>query len=91
MDVDELYDPVRTVYHRKVAGRFTGRPKARREIAMGLGFLALAAVFIGVFIGYDASHQLKWLWGYIVGFKFAILAANFPIRGSAGWLESHGK
>jgi hypothetical protein len=49
----------------------------------GWVLFALAAIFIG----YDVTHQLKWLWGYILRFKFAVLATNFLIRGSAGWLE----
>ena len=86
----EIYDhhgksgpPVATVYESSVRGRYEGIEYARRNTAIGVLLLALAAAFIV----YDARHDLVWLWGYIVGLKLLIIGSVFLVRGTAGIIE----
>jgi hypothetical protein len=44
-----------------------------------------------VFVVYDVSHHLQWLWGYIIGLKLFVTGVLFLVRGIAGWWEFRGE
>ena len=86
----EVYDhegksgePIRTIYHPATRGKYEGVPLARRQTGFGLLLLAVAMVFVA----YDAAHDLRWMWGYIVGLKLTVIGGSFLIRGLAGLYE----
>src|SRR5215831_6134451 len=58
-------EPIRTVYEPSVRGKYEGLPLAKRSTGVGLALLAAATLFVI----YDAKHDLRWMWGYIVGLK----------------------
>jgi hypothetical protein len=76
-------EPIRTVYEPSVRGKYEGLPPAKRSTGIGLLLLAAATVFVI----YDAKHDLRWMWGYIVGLKLAIIGGSYLVRGVAGLLE----
>ncbi len=87
----EIYDhsgkagePLRTVYEPSVRGKYEGRPRARKEMWIGVGILAVASVFIA----YDVKRDLTWLWGYIIGLKLSIIGGAFLVRGISRYLEA---
>jgi hypothetical protein len=76
-------EPLRTVYEPSVQGKYEGFPWARREASIGLSLVAVAALFIV----YDARHDLRWMWGYIIGAKLLIVGGGYLVRGAAGLYE----
>ncbi len=76
-------DPLRVIYEPSVRGKYEGRPYAKREAFWGL---LLASCGTG-FIVYDARHDLKWMWGYLIGMKLFIVGGSFLVRGLVGLYE----
>lgn len=76
-------DPVQVIYNSSVAGKYTGRPFARREALQGAALWLCAAIFIGV----DIHHHLAWMWGYVIGLKLLIIGTAFLVRGLVGMYE----
>jgi hypothetical protein len=76
-------EPVRTVYEPSVRGLYEGLPWAKREASIGA---SLFSVGIALII-YDARHDLRWMWGYIIGAKLLIIGGSFLVRGIAGICE----
>jgi hypothetical protein len=76
-------EPLRTVYEPSVRGRYEGLPWAKRETRIGLSLVSIGVLFII----YDARHDLRWMWGYIIGAKFLIIGGSFLVRGLAGLYE----
>jgi hypothetical protein len=76
-------DPVQVIYNAAVAGKYTGRPFARREAWQGAALWLCAAVFIAV----DIHHDLAWIWGYVIGVKLLIVGTAFLVRGLVGLYE----
>jgi hypothetical protein len=90
----EIYDhdgkanePLRTVYHPKVRGKYEGLEFARRETFWG------ALVFVcGVgFVAADFARDLRWIWGYIIGVKCMLVGGAFLVRGLVGLYEYRGE
>jgi hypothetical protein len=76
-------EPIRTIYEPSVRGKYEGMPLAKRSIGIGLLLLAGASAFVVC----DARHDLRWMWGYIVGLKLAIVGGSYLVRGIAGYFE----
>ena len=76
-------EPLRTVYEASVRGKYEGLPFAKRETAIGLAVIFVASLFII----YDARHDLRWMWGYIIGAKLLIIGGSYLVRGVAGIFE----
>jgi hypothetical protein len=86
----EIYDsegkskpPRDVIYDSSVRDRFVGPVHARR---MALGGAALACVGL-TFVGIDASRDLAWIWGYVIGLKCLLLGGVFLSRGFIEWRE----
>jgi hypothetical protein len=77
-------EPLRTVYDASVRGKYEGLPVAKRETAIGVALIFVASLFII----YDALHDLRWMWGYIIGAKLLIIGGSYLVRGTA-WLLEH--
>lgn len=76
-------EPIRTIYDPSVRGKYEGIPLAKRSTWIGIALLAGASLFIV----YDARHDLRWMWGYIIGLKLAIVGGSYLVRGVAGLFE----
>ena len=86
----EIYDhtgksgePLQVVYEPSVRGKYVGRPFAKREALRGMAILA-AGIF---FIVLDVRHDLRWMWGYILGLKLTVVGGSFTARGLIGLYE----
>jgi len=86
----EIYDhegksnpPLRALYHPSVRGRYAGKGYAKRETLQGAAALTAGIVFIAI----DASRDLAWFWGYILGIKLTIVGVAFLVRGLTGRYE----
>jgi hypothetical protein len=78
-------EPIRTVYESSVRGRYEGLPWAKRQAAIGATIISVGIALIV----YDARHELRWMWGYIIGAKLLIIGGSFLVRGIAGICEHH--
>jgi hypothetical protein len=76
-------EPLRTVYEPSVRGKYEGLPWAKREAAIGATIISVGIAFIV----YDARHDLRWMWGYILGAKLLIIGGSYLVRGIAGICE----
>lgn len=62
-------DPVESIYNAAVRENYVGPKPARRRLYWGT-----AAVFAGiVLIAWDVHRDLRFLWGYILGFKMLLI------------------
>jgi len=90
----EIYDhtgksgeSLQVVYEPSVRGKYVGRPFAKGEALRGFAILA-AGIF---FIMLDVRHDLRWMWGYILGLKLTVVGGSFIVRGLIGLHENRAE
>jgi hypothetical protein len=76
-------DPLEVVYNRAVRSKYRGLKYSRRETFWGSVVLLCGIALIAV----DASRDLAWIWGYVIGMKLTLVGGAFVVRGSVGWYE----
>jgi hypothetical protein len=71
------------VYDVSVRGRYVGRGHARRQLLIGAAFISVGVTLAII----DLRHDMRFIWGYVVGLKCLILGGTFVTRGCLELVE----
>lgn len=71
------------VYDPSVRDQHVGVIHARRQSLVGAAFVCVGVTLVAI----DASRDLAWIWGYVIGLKCLLLGGIFLTRGFLEWRE----